>query len=194
MHGSFPHPSGLLTIKSRRSRTPDRCQSWQPTIEDHPDLARSGGHGGASPSFHRRLIENVGFEQGASGLWRGDPSGQLSNPRHALCQLTDQDIGSPQALALEKAGPEAPIPRCLSRTDRPLKPAQVDALIAGYQAGRAMKELAAEFGINRLTVSPIFDEPRLVHAEVASIRRRSSKPRTSTKPAGRLGSWRSGSA
>jgi predicted DNA binding protein len=34
-----------------------------------------------------------------------------------------------------------------------LKPAQVEALIAGYQSGKTMKELAAEFGINRLTVS-----------------------------------------
>jgi len=34
-----------------------------------------------------------------------------------------------------------------------LKPAQVAALVAGYQSGKAMKELAAEFGVNRLTVS-----------------------------------------
>ena len=29
----------------------------------------------------------------------------------------------------------------------------MDALVAGYEAGTSMKELAAEFGINRLTVS-----------------------------------------
>jgi DNA-binding CsgD family transcriptional regulator len=34
-----------------------------------------------------------------------------------------------------------------------LKPAQIDALIAGYEAGKTMKDLAVEFGINRLTVS-----------------------------------------
>jgi hypothetical protein len=34
-----------------------------------------------------------------------------------------------------------------------LKPAQVDALVTGYQSGKTMKELAAEFGINRVTVS-----------------------------------------
>jgi hypothetical protein len=34
-----------------------------------------------------------------------------------------------------------------------LKPAQVDALIAGHQAGKTMKERAAELGISRLTVS-----------------------------------------
>jgi hypothetical protein len=32
-----------------------------------------------------------------------------------------------------------------------LKPAQIDALIAGYEAGKTMKDLAV--GINRLTVS-----------------------------------------
>ena len=31
-------------------------------------------------------------------------------------------------------------------------PAQVAALVAGYEAGKTMKELAAEFGINRNTV------------------------------------------
>jgi DNA-binding transcriptional ArsR family regulator len=34
-----------------------------------------------------------------------------------------------------------------------LKPAQVDALIAGYRAGRTMEEIGAEFGIDRRTVS-----------------------------------------
>ena len=32
-------------------------------------------------------------------------------------------------------------------------PAQVEALVAGFQTGKTMQELAAEFGINRLTVS-----------------------------------------
>lgn len=34
-----------------------------------------------------------------------------------------------------------------------MKPAQAAALIAGYGAGKTMKELAAEFGIDRRTVS-----------------------------------------
>jgi DNA-binding transcriptional regulator LsrR (DeoR family) len=34
-----------------------------------------------------------------------------------------------------------------------LKLAQLKSLVAGYQAGRTMKELAAEFGIDRRTVS-----------------------------------------
>jgi len=34
-----------------------------------------------------------------------------------------------------------------------LRSDQVDALVAGYKAGRTMKELAAEFGIHRVTVS-----------------------------------------
>jgi len=34
-----------------------------------------------------------------------------------------------------------------------LKPAQVDAVVAGYEAGKTMKELATDFGVNRNTVS-----------------------------------------
>jgi DNA-binding CsgD family transcriptional regulator len=34
-----------------------------------------------------------------------------------------------------------------------LKPPQIEALVAGYEAGKTMKELAVEFDINRLTVS-----------------------------------------
>jgi DNA-binding CsgD family transcriptional regulator len=34
-----------------------------------------------------------------------------------------------------------------------LKPAEVEALAAGYLAGKSMKNLAAEFGIERRTVS-----------------------------------------
>jgi DNA-directed RNA polymerase specialized sigma24 family protein len=34
-----------------------------------------------------------------------------------------------------------------------LKPAQVDALIAGYRAGRTMEELGTDFDIDRRTVS-----------------------------------------
>jgi hypothetical protein len=45
-----------------------------------------------------------------------------------------------------------------------LKPAQVGALIAGYNAGKTMKEMASEFDINRLTVS-------------AHLRRASVRPR-----------------
>lgn len=59
----------------------------------------------------------------------------------------------PQDLMPEKAHPEAPIPRRKPRTARPLKPAQIDALIAGYRTGKTMKDLAGEFGINRLTGS-----------------------------------------
>jgi len=83
---------------------------------------------------------------------RGDLSGQLSNPRAPLCRLADQDIGTRLGGPQEQAHPEWDIPRSTSRTARPLKPARVDALVAGYQSGRTMKELAAEFGINRRTV------------------------------------------
>jgi hypothetical protein len=82
-----------------------------------------------------------------------DLTGQLSNPQPALCQLADLGIGAPMGLALEKAQPGRLIPRPRSRTARPLKSAQVDALIAGYRAGTSMEELGAEFGVDRRTVS-----------------------------------------
>ena len=53
----------------------------------------------------------------------------------------------------QKTRPSDQVPRRHPRTSRPLKPAQIDALIAGYEAGKTMKDLAVEFGINRLTVS-----------------------------------------
>jgi hypothetical protein len=53
----------------------------------------------------------------------------------------------------EEARGEGLVPRRRSRTARPLKPAQVEALIAGYRAGRSMQALASEFGIDRRTVS-----------------------------------------
>jgi hypothetical protein len=107
-----------------------------------------------------------------------DVSGQLSNPRAPLCQLTDQEIGTPYGLAPEKAQPARQIPRANSRTARPLKPAQVDALIAGYQSGKTMKELALEFGMDRRTVSTY-----LRRAEVAV--RRGGIDQAPTIPRGR---------
>lgn len=80
-------------------------------------------------------------------------SGQLSNAQPALEALADLDIGVPLDSSREKAHPPDRIPRLNPRTSRPLKPTQVNALIAGYQLGKTMKELAAEFGVNRLTVS-----------------------------------------
>lgn len=82
-----------------------------------------------------------------------DLSGQLSNPQPALCRLADQEIGTPESPVPKKAQPAGRIPRPKSRTARPLKPAEIDALIAGYRMGSTMKALAAEFGIDRRTVS-----------------------------------------
>jgi len=82
-----------------------------------------------------------------------DLTGQLSNPQPALCQLAYLVIGTPEGLARGKAQQADRIPRPKSSTARPLKPAQLDALIARYQSGCTMRELAAEFGIDRRTVS-----------------------------------------
>jgi hypothetical protein len=84
---------------------------------------------------------------------RVDLSGQLSNPQPALEALADLVIGTPEGLARGKAQQGDRIPRPKSRTARPLKPAQLDALIARYQSGCTMRELSAEFGIDRRTVS-----------------------------------------
>jgi predicted transcriptional regulator len=62
-------------------------------------------------------------------------------------------IGTPHDQTPEKVHVADQVRRPESRTARPLKQVQVDALLVGYEAGRTMKELAAEFGIDRRTVS-----------------------------------------
>ena len=74
-------------------------------------------------------------------------------PQPALEALADLNLGIPDATSPKKADPPARIPRTLPRRSRPLKAAQVEALVTGYEAGKTMKELAVEFDINRLTVS-----------------------------------------
>lgn len=71
----------------------------------------------------------------------------------ALEALTDLDIGTPDGASPEQAPSPARIPRTPPRRARPLKPAQVDELVVGYDAGKTTRELAAEFDINRMTVS-----------------------------------------
>lgn len=82
-----------------------------------------------------------------------DLTGQLSNPRPAREALADQDIGTPNSSSPGNAHSPVRIPRTTPPGARPLKPAQVDALVAGYEAGKTMNELAAEYGIHRVTVS-----------------------------------------
>lgn len=82
-----------------------------------------------------------------------DLSGQLSNPQPALEALADLDLRTPKDWSPEEAHSSDRIPRTIPRVSRPLKPRQVDALVAGYEGGKAVKELAGEFGIDRRTVS-----------------------------------------
>jgi lambda repressor-like predicted transcriptional regulator len=42
-----------------------------------------------------------------------------------------------------------------------LKPAEVDVLVAGYLSGKAMTELARQFGIERRTVAAVLDRARV---------------------------------
>jgi DNA-binding CsgD family transcriptional regulator len=76
-----------------------------------------------------------------------DLRGQLSNPSPALVRLADQDIGT-----LPTAPPK-PVSRTRLGSARRLRPDEVEAVATGYRAGKTMKELAAEFGISRQTVS-----------------------------------------
>src|SRR5262245_5040177 len=78
-----------------------------------------------------------------------DLSGQLSNPQLPLrLWLT---WTSRRRKAPHPRRPKEP-PRVERRTSRSLKPAQVDALVAAYEAGNSMKKLAAAFGVHRNTV------------------------------------------
>jgi uncharacterized protein (DUF433 family) len=82
-----------------------------------------------------------------------DLTGQLSNPQPALEALAELDIEPPNDAPPDKAHSPVRIPRPTPRTSRPLKPAHVKDLVAGYEAGKSMKELAAEFGIDRRTAA-----------------------------------------
>ena len=76
-----------------------------------------------------------------------DLRGQLSNPSPALVQLADRDVGR-----LPAASPEPAARASLGRARR-LRPDEVESLVTGYGAGKTMRELAAQFGISRQTVS-----------------------------------------
>jgi hypothetical protein len=119
----------------------------QPSHWPHPPIAQ--------PARTRRNVATREYAP-SYAVYEGayvDLSGQLSNPQPALCRLADQEIGTPESPVPKKAQPAGRIPRPKSRTARPLKPAEIDALIAGYRMGSTMKALAAEFGIDRRTVS-----------------------------------------
>jgi hypothetical protein len=66
-----------------------------------------------------------------------------------------------------------------------LKAAQIDALIAGYEAGKTMKDLAVEFGINRLTVSAHLRRAGVPLRRAVSTRSKPPKLPGSTTPVGR---------
>lgn len=122
--------------------------------QPRPRSGSAAGPNGTTSRFDDRCrYQEVRGPVPKYGVRVVDLTGQLSNPQPALCQLADLDIGGRQGPTPEKAQPAREIPRSKSRTARPLKPAQLDALLASYQTGRTMKELAAELGIDRRTVS-----------------------------------------
>ena len=82
-----------------------------------------------------------------------DLTGQLSNPQPALEALAELEIGVPECAPPRKALAPDRLRRTDSRTLLRLKPAEVAALVTAYMAGTSMRNLAAEFGIERRTVS-----------------------------------------
>jgi len=156
------------------------------TMSDTPVGVPSDGPEGRNSACSVR--DSVPGHQAVRDYIPVDLTGQLSNPQPALEALADLIIRTPNGASPEEAYPPGRIPRATSRTSRPLKPAQVDALVAGYKHGKTMKELAAEFDINRVTVSAQLRRANVrlrqaAQSAEASRRRRSpSTWRPSTKP------------
>jgi hypothetical protein len=125
-------------------------------------------------------LDSDDLDQVFGSVRRGDDIGRdRLPPRGVWLPTHDLDIGTAQDLTSEKAQPARPIPRSATRTARPLKPAEVDEVIAGYRTGRTMKQLAVEFRIDRRTVSSY-----LRRAGIA--RRRGGLDQEQTREAARL--------
>jgi AraC-like DNA-binding protein len=106
-----------------------------------------------SRDHHRRCYQEVRDPVPRYGIRVVDLTGQLSNPQPALCRLADQVIRSNGGAANRELHRPKPTRRPRFHTQRRLSADQIVALVEGYRSGKAMKELASEFGIHRTTVS-----------------------------------------
>lgn len=97
----------------------------------------------------------------------------MVDPGGAYSKL-EQQVSELEALLRKLPDPTEPIrrqPQVLKpRTARRLEPDRAQQLIAGYQAGATVYELARWFGINRKTVS------RILHRHDIPMRRVSLRP------------------
>jgi hypothetical protein len=67
--------------------------------------------------------------------------------------LCDQGERLRELLEMTPKGPSEPIPRTIRQTQRRLRGPEIDELVAGYQAGATVYELAERFRMHRVTVS-----------------------------------------
>jgi transposase len=104
-------------------------------------------------------------------------------PVEALRQLRVARAGAMKARtaaanqlhSLTDTAPEEPAARARLGSARRLKPDEAEVLVAGYGAGKTMKELAAEFGISRQTVAAHLRRAK------APVRRRSLSQKQATE-------------
>src|ERR1700728_1457820 len=69
--------------------------------------------------------------------------------------LCDQGERLRELLEMVPKGPSEPIPRTIRQTQRRLRGSEIDELVAAYQAGATVYELAARFRMHRVTVSAV---------------------------------------
>jgi transposase-like protein len=55
------------------------------------------------------------------------------------------------------SGPSKPISRTIKQIQRRLRGPEIDELVAGYQGGATVYELAEQFGVHRSTVSDVLE-------------------------------------
>ncbi len=97
-----------------------------------------------------------------------DLVGILSRYSNRPTQVTALETLLADLPSLEE--PVAEVPRTSWRRVRRLSESEVDQLVADYQAGRTVYELAAQFGINRKVVS------KHLHARGVTMRMRGLSP------------------
>jgi hypothetical protein len=107
---------------------------------------------------------------GAEVVLRARLSNSSPLVRKLLDQLDDRQAKDRPQCSEQPFGrqrePAAPPPRIL-QTQRRLSAEQVDQLVAAYQAGKTVRELASQFDLHRTTV--------LAHLERQGVSRRASR-------------------
>ena len=71
--------------------------------------------------------------------------------------LCEQGERFRELLEMVPSGPLKPTSRTIRKNQRRLRDAELDRLVAGYQSGATVYELADQFGVHRHTVSDILE-------------------------------------